>query len=143
MRVLIANVAVTWALVGLIWTIQLVHYKLFDSVGESAWLEYHRRHTANITLLVGPLMLAELLTAAWLIWHRPAGVPGWAVWVGLGLVIAMWLSTAFIQVPLHNRLSAGLDAAVAGRLVATNWIRTIGWTLRGGLVAWMLWRASV
>jgi hypothetical protein len=36
-----------------------------------------------------------------------------------------------LQVPLHQKLSSGFDAAVHRRLVATNWWRTVGWTLRG------------
>jgi hypothetical protein len=31
----------------------------------------------------------------------------------------------------------GWDDDVHRRLVSTNWIRTIGWTLRLGLVTWM------
>jgi hypothetical protein len=39
-------------------------------------------------------------------------------------------------VPAHGRLAEGFDAGVHARLVATNWIRTMAWTLRGALVVW-------
>jgi hypothetical protein len=43
-----------------------------------------------------------------------------------------------VQVPLHERLSAGWDAAAHQRLVASNWVRTVLWTVRAVLVAAML-----
>ena len=138
---LIVHACVTWFLVGLIWLVQLVHYAQFDGVGAGGWSDYHRRHTSNITWVVGPTMLLELATAVLLVWRRPAVVPAWTAWLGLGLVALLWISTAAIQVPLHNRLGGGFDAEVARRLVVTNWLRTIAWTLRGLLVAWMLWLA--
>lgn len=59
--------AATWALIGLIWTIQLVHYPLFAQVGRHTFKAYHHRHTTQITWVVAPLMLMELITAAWLV----------------------------------------------------------------------------
>ena len=60
---------------------------------------------------------------------------------GLILVLIIWASTFFVQVPLHEKLAAAFDAKVQQRLVLTNWIRTIAWTLRGALVLWMTWLA--
>jgi hypothetical protein len=120
--------AATWALVGLIWTIQLVHYPLFAQVGKEVFLEYHRAHTKRITWIVAPLMGIEIGTAAWLVWMgvREPGflfslVPLWFNWV----------STALVQIPLHNRLAEGFDVDVHQRLVGTNWWRTVAWSVRG------------
>ena len=85
-------------------------------------------------------MLIELITAVWLVLDRPPVIPAWAVLLGVVLVGVIWLSTAFVQVPLHQALSNGFDADVHRRLVATNWIRTVAWTIRGGLVGWLLYR---
>ena len=139
--VLLVNLAATWFMAGVIWVVQLVHYAQFDGVGAEEWAAYHRRHTAGVTFVVGPGMLIELVTAAWLCAQRPRGVPIWAAWLGLGLVVLLWVSTAAVQVPLHNRLAGGFDAEAARRLVATNWFRTAVWTGRGILVTWMAWRA--
>lgn len=51
-------------------------------------------------------------------------------WGGLALLAAVWISTAPLQVPCHRKLACGLDSDIARRLVATNRIRTAGWTLR-------------
>ena len=56
-----------------------------------------------------------------------------------GLVLAgVHLSTITLQVPAHGRLEHGWDPIVADRLVRTNWIRTIGWTIRGVLALFMI-----
>ena len=52
----------------------------------------------------------------------------------LVLLLVVWGSTTFVQVPLHGRLARGLDATALRRLVLTNWIRTAAWTLRAGLL---------
>ena len=49
---------------------------------------------------------------------------------GLALLAAVWMSTALLQVPCHRKLAHGFDSDIVRRLVATNWIRTVCWTLR-------------
>jgi hypothetical protein len=68
-------------------------------------------------------------------------VPAWQVWTGLGLVAFIWVTTGLVQGPLHRRLTEGFDAAAHRRLVQTNWLRTSAWTLRAGLVLWMMSQA--
>ncbi len=120
--------AVTWALVGLIWTIQMVHYPLFAQVGPEHFVAYHRRHTREITLVVGPLMLAELVTAALLVLE--GNRDPWLL-ASLPLLALIWISTGFVQIPLHNTLTSGFDAHAHRRLVTTNWWRTAAWSARG------------
>jgi len=136
--ILLANVASTWLMIGLIWTIQLVHYPLFAKVGEAQFLAYENDHKMRITLIVLPTMLVELVTSFALLFERPASVPIILVWAGIVTVGINWLSTAFIQVPLHNQLSSGFDRTAIARLVGTNWIRTIAWTAHGLIVLIML-----
>jgi hypothetical protein len=142
MALLLVHAAATWMLVGLIWTIQLVHYPLFAAVGSDGWAVYHRQHVTSITPLVGPLMLAEAATAVWLLFQRPPTVPLWATMVGVALVLVVWLSTALWQVPLHNKLATGPDVELARQLAASNWLRTLTWSLRGLLAAWFVWLAT-
>jgi uncharacterized membrane protein len=136
--VLLLHAAATLFMVGLIWFVQVVHYPLFAAVGEEGFARYETLHNRLTTWVVGPPMLVELAAALALVFRRPPEVPGWAAWLGLGLVGVIWLSTAFLQVPRHQRLTAGFDAAAHGALVTTNWLRTVAWTLRGGLALWMV-----
>jgi hypothetical protein len=123
------HAAATWALVGLIWTVQLVHYPLFAQVGTEAFRSYHARHTQQITWIVAPLMAVELLTAALLV-ARGAREP-WLL-ASLAPLAFNWISTWRVQIPLHDRLANGFDTDVHRRLVATNWWRTAAWSIRGG-----------
>ena len=131
---LVAHAAVAWVLVGLIWTVQLVHYPLLRYVDEDSWKACHERHAARITWLVGPLMPLEVILAGLLLVRAPSP----ATWLGAALVAVVWLSTALLQVPLHQQLADGFDAVAHRRLVRSNWIRTVAWTLRGALAAWLL-----
>jgi hypothetical protein len=134
---LLANVSVCLVLVGLIWTIQIVHYPLFARVGAETWSAYHAEHTARITVLVGPLMVAELLLAFGLVAVAP-DERRWVAWLAAALVGVAWLSTMLVSVPIHGRIASVPDAEGIAALVRTNWIRTVAWTLRAGLlVAWV------
>ncbi len=127
----ICHFAVTWALVGLIWTVQLVHYPLFAQVGSESFRRFHQRHTTQITWIVAPLMFIELSTMVWLLTN---GASGWWLVGSLVPLAGNWLSTWRIQVPIHTKLEAGFDVGVHQRLVATNWFRTVAWTSRGLLL---------
>jgi hypothetical protein len=135
----LSHAAATWYMTGLIWFVQVVHYPLFAAVGRQAFSTYEQRHTSRTTWVVAPPMLVEAATAVLLFWLRPPGVSDWQLWTGVILVAAIWLSTALLQVPGHQALSNGFDAVVHHRLVSTNWIRTVAWSLRGLLVLWMAW----
>lgn len=128
---LAVHAAATWALVGLIWTVQLVHYPLYSNVGAENFRSYHARHMRQITWIVGPLMAAELMTAV-LLFVRCVREP-WLL-VSLVPLAFNWLATWRVQVPLHRRLAEGFDAAVHRRLVASNWWRTAAWSIRGALL---------
>ncbi len=121
----------TLAMAGALWVVQLAVYPLFEAVGRNDFPGYHRRYTARIGLVVGPLMLVEAGTAG-LLWL--AGLQTVAFAASLVLLGATWFSTFAVQVPLHRQLAAGYDAARHRRLVGTNWIRTLAWTGRAALV---------
>jgi hypothetical protein len=135
---LLTNAAATLFLVGLIWMVQVVHYPLFNMADRANFTAFEAAHSNRISVIVGPAMLLELVTAGWLLVSRPAGIPAWTVWLGAALVGVAWLVTAFLSVPQHAILSAGFNQTAYQTLVNTNWIRTVAWTARGALVLWML-----
>lgn len=140
--VYLLNLASTLYLVGLIWTVQSVHYKLFDRVGPEAFVRYEADHNQLITPIVGPVMLIELATSLLLVFgYSPPWLPRWVAIAGLVAVGMIWASTIFLQVPCHNRLLSGFDQATYLRLVNTNWIRTLLWSARGAVLLCTLWLA--
>ena len=44
---LLLNALSTWYMVGLIWMVQIVHYKMFDRVGEDVFARYATDHARN------------------------------------------------------------------------------------------------
>lgn len=132
------HLAATLFMAGVIWFVQIVHYPLLARVGGSRFVEYEQAHTRLTTWVVGPPMLIELATGVLLLWVRPAGVSPAQASAGAALLAVVWLSTALVQVPCHERLSRAFDPAAHRRLVTTNWVRTVAWSLRGLLVAWMV-----
>ncbi|WP_339745916.1 hypothetical protein [uncultured Rubinisphaera sp.] len=137
--IFLAHFAATLYMTGLIWFVQIVHYPLLAATGLAEFSAYEKRHMSLTTWVVMPPMLVEIATAVLLFWFRPDDVASWQVWCGVILLAIIWLSTAFLQVPCHEKLANGFDAEVQQRLVATNWIRTIAWTLRGLLILGMMW----
>jgi hypothetical protein len=137
---LLINAASAWFMTGLIWFVQIVHYPQFEGVGNDAFNAYHERHTRMTTWVVGPPMLIEAFSAVGLIVYRGAVVSAAVAWTGLALLIVIWLSTAFLQVPRHNVLSSGWNERAGQALCATNWIRTVGWTVRAALMLYAIFR---
>ncbi len=127
----------TLFMAGVIWIIQVVHYPLYRRVGQDSFGDYEREHCARISWVVLPMMVLELAFASLLALAPPPGRSALA-WQGLALLAVVWLSTFLIQVPCHRRLERGFDASAAKRLVATNWIRTIAWSLRAGVAVALL-----
>lgn len=132
---LLAQLAVTAALAGLCWTVQLAVYPLFARVlagaGEAGFRGYHAAYTRGMGFVAAPLMLVEFgLAVAWLSAEPASPV----AWLGGGLVAAIWVLTFAYLVPLHHRLQRVPTAVDARRLTAGNWPRTLAWTARAGLL---------
>jgi hypothetical protein len=134
----VIHAAATWSMVGLIWIVQIVHYPLFAKVGSETFPTYQKGHTKRITFIVMPLMFAELGTALALCALPLSPTAHQIAVVGTALLGIIWLSTFLVQVPLHDGLLKGFSETHHQRLVRTNWVRTIAWTLRGVLAAVLL-----
>ena len=136
--ILLVQLATTLPLVGLIWFVQVVAYPLFARVAPTDFPAYHEAHARLITYVVAPLMLVELFgTMAWLIWPLDE-VPRAVAWIGAALAVTAWAVTIFVSVPQHTILAGGFDARAFDVLIATNWSRTVAWTVRGGILLWVL-----
>ncbi|WP_460611317.1 hypothetical protein [Hymenobacter terrigena] len=135
---LLLNFAVAAYLTGLIWTVQVVHYPSFGQVPKEAWEAFHAAHTRRISYVVMAPMVIESGLAIWLAWAGRAVLPAGAGWWSLALVVLVWAATFFIAVPFHNRLGQGYDYIAIDGLTRTNWLRTLAWTARAGLLGWLL-----
>lgn len=132
------HAAATVAMAGVIWFVQVVHYPLFKWIAPERFVDFESEHRRRTAWVVAPLMLIELATALALVLRPPTGGPRWIPGAGLALLVVVWLSTFAVQVPLHEKLNHGFDAAVHRRLVRSNWLRTAAWTARAALALGML-----
>ena len=140
----IANLLVAAILTGLIWTIQVVHYPSFKYVEASQFIEFQHRHMRNISYVVIPLMLLEVFLAIWLQMNLGGKISTAGGVSANILLLIIWIATFAVSSSIHSQLATnGLDYKLITRLVNTNWIRTIAWTLRTGILTFIvlnLWK---
>lgn len=127
------QIVTTYALVGVIWIVQLVVYPSFLHSDPKHWVALHRRHCENIGWIVIPLMLTEM-ACGWLLLMHPTPAVERIQLPLFSCVALAWLSTGLIQVPLHERLRHGFDERLIRRLVRSNALRTAAWTIKGLLL---------
>ncbi len=137
---LVVHLAVTWYMVGLIWFVQRVHYPLMAYVSTTDYETYHRKHVRLTGWVVGPAMGLEALTSVLLVSQLDGTLLALG-WRAFSLLVLIWLVTALFSVPAHTQLAHRFDSAIHRRLVLTNWIRTVAWTLRGVLALLILLEA--
>ena len=140
--ILLLHTASTLFMTGVIWFVQVVHYPLFARVGDDGFAGYAAVHSRRTTWVVFPGMTLELLTGLLLLISRPAAVPPALPWLGGLLLAVIWVSTALLQVPGHRTFAHGFDHAAWHKLVRTNWLRTVAWSLRTVLVLIMIERVT-
>jgi hypothetical protein len=132
-----AHLLTTFAMVGVIWFVQIVHYPMMAIFDRENFASHEKEHCDRTGWVVVPLMLVEIFTFALLLIE---GIRSNAFLISGLLLGVIWASTFLIQVPLHRRLLGGWNARQHQRLVTTNWIRTAAWTGRGFLLSW-IWTA--
>ena len=125
-------------LTGLIWLVQRVHYPLLAAVGDKEFVSYEREHVRRIAPVVAPMMLMESVAAGCLVVLAPPGILAFLSVAGLLVLGLVWGSTWMLQVPAHRILEHGRNPDVIAQLVRTNWIRTVGWSMRFFIAGAML-----
>ncbi|MCO6510221.1 MAG: hypothetical protein J5I65_05450 [Aridibacter famidurans] len=125
---LVLNCFATFALTGVIWIVQTLHYPSMVFYDRKRFTEAHRFHTKAITPVVAPLMIAELLTSSVLAITPFPQTLSWLFAAGLALTAITWVSTFLLQAPIHSQLARGFDDSLVRRLVRTNIVRTAAWS---------------
>ncbi|MDA0336698.1 MAG: hypothetical protein O2782_16160 [bacterium] len=138
MTLLLLHFAATLFMTGLVWFVQAVHYPLMHRVGGSGFSRYEAEHTRRTSPVVAPMMLFELGSGIWLVLAPPPGVDVLLLLINVAVLAVIWGSTIVLQKPIHRDLEQGFTADVLDRLVSTNWIRTVSWSLRAVLLLYVL-----
>ena len=130
---LIIHLIATSVMVGVIWTIQLVHYPSFHFIELNQYTTFQRFHMSRISYVVIPAMLTELFTLILIIISMDQVDP--IILSSALFLIVIWLMTAVFFSGVHQKLTLGYDQAIVEKLVKLNWGRTLLWTLRLLLVS--------
>ena len=134
------HVAATWWLVGLIWTIQVVHYPSFDSIDRVGYTDFQDRHMQAMGRLIGFPWLVEGLCVLALFIFAPDNTTRVLAAVGGLLEVVVIAVTITKSIPAHEALQNGYAADAHRMLVDTNWWRTVAWSLRGVIALVILLR---
>ncbi|MEI8023156.1 MAG: hypothetical protein WCH63_03100 [Actinomycetota bacterium] len=136
--ILLANFVATCLMTGVIWFVQWVHYPLLASVPVDRAVETaieHQRRTGQVLAIP---MAVEGFTTLGLLISRPESVQIFWPWFGAVLLAVALGSTVFVSVPLHAKMATNPTADVGRRLVVTNWLRTVAWSLRAVVCSVMI-----
>ncbi len=110
----------------LIWLVQLVIYPAFRFIDAERFIAWHHRYTRAISFIVLPLMI----TQAACIGLQCLTDPRIGNLVSAGAVLVAWIVTFTLSVPCHHKLQEqGNDPQIINRLIHTNWLRTIAWSV--------------
>ena len=120
------------------WIMQLIDYPLFKFVGKKAFKKFKKERSKRVMILASFFLVLELITGILLIWIKPIGISSVQVWIGLSLIIIIWITTWTIEVPQHKILEAEFNEKTQNILLKANWIRTVIYSLRVVIIIWML-----
>ena len=138
--VLQATFALVFCYLGFDLTMQFVHYPLWTLIGPAGFPAYQSASGARTVPLVAILALPALASSVMLLWLRPAGIPVWAVWIGIALQFVPLVSTALVELPLQGQLlTGGPVPSVVASLVSTDLMfRVLPIVLYALLLLWMM-----
>lgn len=129
----IIHLLATFFMLGLIWTIQWVHYPSFIYIDKTKEIDFQTFHMQRITMIVMPIMIIELLSLLYLVTfdYQISHL------ILFSLTLIIWLITFFCNVPVHNRLIQNYRKEDLKKLVLLNWPRTILWTLKSSYLIFL------
>jgi len=114
---------------GVIWLVQILIYPSFKLATDR---KYHEFHIKTISIVVMPIMLMELGASIYLYFMAKSYITLFV----LILLIMIWLSTFFLQVPQHRLVQEDSSPALIEKLISSNWIRSCLWTGKTLLLLW-------
>ena len=123
---LISNIVVNSILLGIIMMTQFVSYPLMKNYNEN-FHTIHQNYMKRMGYVAGSMMVLEFLIISFLFLLNFENKVITAMFL---ITCLIWLSTFVIQVPLHQELTKKKENKLIQRLINTNWIRTILWSVK-------------
>lgn len=131
--ILLLHIFTTLFMCGLCWFVQIVHYPLFKEIAVADFPAYQKKNYAT-GLITVPVMTIELFSGIWFLYtdYSPLFL------VNIVLLVLIWGSTFVFQVPTHLQLVKTPTHALMDKLIRTNWIRTVCWSVRVLLLGYLV-----
>lgn len=120
----VSQLVIDSGLLVLIWLVQLIIYPSFRYTADEHFILWHGRYTGLIALVVTPLILFQVaIEITHVLFLNPR-------LLRIGIIAGIWISTFSFSVPCHRRLHiVGKNGRLVERLIITNWIRTVLWSV--------------
>jgi hypothetical protein len=116
-----------------------VNYPAWQFIDRASFPAYHRVMTVGAFRFLLVPRLVELALALVVLLFPPRPIQRWMLVLGIGLALGGFLSTAFVQRPIHVQLETiGNTPELLSRLRTTDWVRHGLEILRAALYLWML-----
>ena len=131
--IFLTHLICTFFMTGLCWFVQVVHYPLFRHIKLEDFPAYEKKNFVTGYLAI-PIMVIELATALALLYVNYDIL----LLINLILIGCTGLSTMLFQVPIHWDLSKNATDALINKIIKTNWIRTISWTIRSTIIGYLI-----
>jgi len=91
-------------------------------------MKFQDFHMNRISYIVIPAMTVELFSGLLIIY---LGLKNDALFIiSIIFLTLIWISTALLFTPIHQKLTSGYKSSLIKKLVKTNWLRTILWSFR-------------
>lgn len=128
------TIVATFFMTGVIWVVQISVYpalRYFEKEGFGARHDHYRNRIAMVVTIPMFIELFATIYAVVFPFDWLGRIPALFLLLILSLI---WISTLFIQVPQHERLSIRKDDDAIDSLVRGNWVRTVLWSLRSAVL---------
>ena len=111
-------------MVVLIMLVQRVIYPSFLYAEKSTFRTWHSMYTSRVTMVVMPLMLAQMFLA---VWHLTREVNIYTI-ASMLIIVTLWGLTFLWAIPLHGKLDTEEDyLPYVRKLIQMNKYRTVLW----------------
>ena len=120
--------AVTWAMIGAVWFVLVVHYPAFQFFSKDQFSEFEKFHIRRTLAWACPVMLVEAATAVILAFQ------GGLLIVNAFLLALIWIMTFTGCFPRHVCLKKGFSPGIFHGLMRLHAMRVGLWTVRGILL---------
>lgn len=131
----LAHFVSTLFMSGLCWFVQIVHYPLFRHIPLADFIQYERKNVLFTAIVAIPVMVIESLSGVYLLYYNPNLLN----WLNMLLFSVIAVSTFILQAPLHVKLMVQPSTQLVNRLIRSNWLRTLSWSIRCVILTYMVY----